>query len=118
MCTAVCVHAVLPDMLARPSQSFSIIVPMSPVAFYPWPAATMYATNRWALRGFLMALGQDLHWSNVKVVQALSRRSFTLLSVVALPTQTSPAPLDPPRRPPASSPSSSLAVAAAPRGRL
>ena len=38
---------------------------MSPVAFFNWPAATMYSANRAGLLGFTKALKQDLHGTHV-----------------------------------------------------
>ena len=63
LATAHTVRAFLPAMLADTKEIRQIVVPMSPVAFFNWPAATMYSANRAGLLGFTKALQQDMYGS-------------------------------------------------------
>lgn len=67
--SAHCIRAFLPSMLAVEGARH-VIVPMSPVAFFTWPGATMYTANRWGLRGLTHALQQDCHGTHIKVMLA------------------------------------------------
>lgn len=77
--TAHLCRAVMPAMLADKSKRFQILVPMSPIAYegVTWPACTMYAANRWGLRGLLTALRQDVAGTNVNVVPIVIGESDT-----------------------------------------
>jgi len=68
MAAAHAVRSFLPAMLKDKTEKRSILIPMSPVAFFTWPACTMYTANRWGLRGLCEALKQDLHGSHVSAV--------------------------------------------------
>ena len=48
-------------MLADAKEARQLVVPMSPVAFFGWPAATMYTANRAGLLGLTKALQQDMY---------------------------------------------------------
>lgn len=61
------VRAFAPAMLAHADTERQLVVPMSPVAFFNWPAATMYSANRAGLLGFTKALKQDFHGTHVHV---------------------------------------------------
>lgn len=61
------VRAFAPAMLEDVEARRQIVIPMSPVAFFSWPAATMYSANRAGLLGFAKALKQDLYGTHVQV---------------------------------------------------
>ena len=73
--SAHCIRAFLPSMLAAEGPRH-VIVPMSPVAFFTWPAATMYTANRWGLRGLTHAVDHLLEHEHVRrrVVEERTKR--------------------------------------------
>lgn len=62
-------RAFLPELLAR--RRGWIVVINSPVSRAPWAGATGYAAARWALRGLVAALRQDLRGTGVGVSEVI-----------------------------------------------
>jgi hypothetical protein len=70
-------RVILPDMLRAKDRHFQLLALQSPVAYFPWPACTMYCSNRWALRGLLTALKQDVYGTNIDIVPIVVGESDT-----------------------------------------
>lgn len=62
-------HFLLPAMRARNRGVLAFI--NSPASLMPWPGATAYAAARWALRGLVLGLRQDLRHTKIKVVEII-----------------------------------------------
>ncbi len=66
-------RAFLPGMLARGSGR--IVNVNSPASKLPWPGAAGYTSARWALRGFTLALRQELAGSGVGVTHFVAGKT-------------------------------------------
>ncbi len=64
------VRAFMSDFLAR--RSGRIIIMGSPIAWAPWPGASVYGISRWALRGLFETLRADLVGTGVTVGMVLA----------------------------------------------
>ena len=62
-------RAFLPAMVER--NSGIVLNVNTPAAYFPWPGSTLYASTRWALRGFTESLRQDLRGTGLKVCQVV-----------------------------------------------